>query len=187
LHDANTGEGEQAMKVKALLGFAVAVSSLGLATLSGSSSASAVDSALTQTGSVTVAIGAPIEVTNRLLVTLPVEVVCAAIGDSSTVPLGDLVYVTVVQAHGKSVSQAQGQLLAGPTTTSSNPNPFLTCDGSTVNEIVLSAVGTGPFHGGPAVAFAGASHTVGTCNVFCNQTEFETGSIGPIGVNVKGS
>jgi hypothetical protein len=168
------------MRMKAIFGTLLALGSLGIAMVAGPSPAGAAGPTMSVT------ITGPIKVANHLLLTVPVDVVCDPIGDATTTTLSDSVSVTVAQVNGKSVSQAQGFLSGGPQSLTGNPNPFLTCDGSTVNHVAVSAVGNGPFHGGGAVASASAGHSVGTCTFFCTSTAFENGSTGQIAVNLKG-
>jgi hypothetical protein len=128
-------------------------------------------------------------VTNRLLVSVPVQVVCDEIGNPGDITLGDTVSVTVSQANGKSVSSGTGSVSAGPTSMYNPGSPgFLTCDGSTVNTVTVPVQGTGPFHGGGAVVSVSTYHSVGTCYFpgYCPPTAYEQGSIGPIAVSLKG-
>jgi hypothetical protein len=171
---------EMRMKLKAICGTLLALGGLGFAMVAGPSPAGATGPTMSVT------IGGPIKVANHLLLTVPVNVVCDPIGDATTTTISDNVSVTVAQANGKSVSQAQALVSGGPLSMSGNPNPFLTCDGSTVNHVVVRATGNGPFHGGGAVASASAGHSVGTCTFFCTSTAFENGSTGQVAVNVKG-
>jgi hypothetical protein len=94
----------------------------------------------------TVTIGSPITLTDRLLVTIPVTVTCTP-PLANPVQFGD-VFVTVEQADGKSVSHGSGSA----NLTSCGPQTFtiqVTPD--------LFPTTSGPFHGGPAVAVASAT------------------------------
>jgi len=94
----------------------------------------------------TVTIGSPITLTDRLLVTVPVTVTCTP-QLVNPVQFGN-VFVTVEQAGGKSVSHGSG----GANLTSCGPQTFniqVTPD--------LFPTTSGPFHGGPAIAFASAT------------------------------
>ena len=60
------------------------------------------------TGTVSVKIGAPIQVTNKLMVSVPVEVVCDPLAGDTIV---DRVSVQIQQANGKGVSSASEVML----------------------------------------------------------------------------
>jgi len=109
-------------------------------------------------GSVTVSVGSPIQVTNRVMVSVPVKVVCDPLAGDTFV---DRVYVQVQQANGRDVSSGSASFEAGPGSPFKGA-PFLTCDGSTVNTVTVNVVGNGPFHGGGAIVTAAATHTVGS-------------------------
>jgi hypothetical protein len=94
----------------------------------------------------TVTIGSPITLADRLLVTVPVTVTCTP-PLANPVQFGQ-VFVIVEQASGKSVSHGSG--IAN--LTSCGPQTFIvqvTPD--------LFPTTSGPFHGGPAIAFASAN------------------------------
>jgi hypothetical protein len=164
------------MKSRALFGL-FTVLPLSVAIVLGASSTAGAS------GSVTVTIGGPIQVTNRLLVSVPVNVVCDPLSGDTV--LVDRVSVQLQQANGKTVSQGSASVEGGPFSPFLG-SPFLTCDGSTVNTVTVKIVGSGPFHGGKAIATASATHTVGTCSFFCSPTDTESGVVGPSGVNVRG-
>jgi hypothetical protein len=148
--------------------------SLGLA-LGASSTAGA-------SGSVAVSVGSPIQVTNRVMVSVPVNVVCDPLEGDTAV---DRVYVQVQQANGKSVTSGSATVEAGPVSPFKG-NPFLTCDGTTVNTVTVNVVGNGPFHGGGAIVTASATHSVGSCTFFCQITDTESAAVGPVGAQLRG-
>lgn len=131
---------------------------------------------------VTVSVGAPITVTNKLIISVPVTVVCDPLPNIS---VQDIVSVQVTQARGKSVSHAVG-FFSGPS------QPYLTCDGTTSNEMTILAMPdatSGPFGAGPAVLTAMATHETATSCGFpgCfTNFQFESGSIGPVPVSLRG-
>jgi len=146
-------------------------------------SATGLPSASADSG-MTVALGQP-TLTSRLLVTVPVTVVCDPLSDPT---YSDDVYVSIQQASGRSVSTGSGRVDGGPQ--SMGPSaPVFTCDGTTQNAISVSVVpdiGSSPFHGGPAIFQVYASHSAGTCSYYCVVTATESGHVGPISVNLKG-
>ena len=129
-----------------------------------------------------VTVGSPIQVANRLLVTVPVNVVCDPLDGT---PIADNVSVQIEQVNGKSVSSGQATLSGGPASPVRG-DTFLTCDGTTVNTLNVKIVGSGPFHGGGAIVSASASHAVGSCTFFCTTTASESASPGPTPVNLRG-
>jgi hypothetical protein len=119
----------------------------------------------------------------RVLLTVPVVVVCDSLSDPNT--FSDNVSVTVQQASGRSIVTGTGQVSGG----SGSPfggGPFLTCDGSTQNTVMVHIVPSAPFHGGPAIFTVSASHITGSCNPFCQITGGESASLGPTSMNIKG-
>ena len=134
------------------------------------------------TGTMTVKISSPIQVTNKLMVSIPVQVVCDPLEGDTTV---DRVAVQVQQANGKSVSSASGSVEGGAASPFRG-EPFLTCDGTTVNTVVVNVVGNGPFHGGGAIVSASATHAVGSCTFFCQQTDSEFAGLGPVAMQMRG-
>jgi hypothetical protein len=115
---------------------------------------------------ISVAIGSPITLTDRLLVAVPVTVTCTT-PLTNPVLFGD-VFVTIEQASGRSVSHGGG----GANLTSCAPQTF--------NILVTPDVfpsTSSPFHGGPAIASASAT----ACD-----TQFTCigGSVGPISVRL---
>jgi hypothetical protein len=137
--------------------------------------------ALTATGvsatTNTVAIGSPVTVTDRILVAVPVTVVCDPLPNT---PFVSEVSVTVEQASGSSVSTGTGQ--AGPA---------LTCDGITHNALIVNLTpnpGSGPFHGGGAIVRASFFYaTAVSCGPNCFFMEAdESGRTGPTAVSVRG-
>jgi hypothetical protein len=171
------------MKRRILATAFVAMMLCGVAAVATTSSASA------DTPVVSVTVGSPLTVANRLLVSVPVHVVCAPIGSPGDITLSDNVTVSVSQVDGKSVSSGTATISAGPFSPQNPTAPgFLTCDGSTVNTVIVPVQGNGPFHGGGAIVSASTSHSVGTCFFpgFCSTDAFESGSVGPTGVNFRG-
>ncbi len=145
-----------------------------------------VSSAGATTPSMTVTIGSPIKVTDRLLVSVPVSVVCAPIGNPGDTTLTDSVTVSISQAHGKTVSSGSATMSAGPFSPQNPTSPgFLTCDGTTVNSVTVQILGNGVFRAGGAIVSASALHTVGSCNGFCSSDGSESVSVGPMGVRFK--
>ena len=98
----------------------------------------------------TITVGPTGTVTNRILVSVSVTIVCDPLPDT---PFFSGASVTVHQANGKQVSTGTGGASAF-----SGPNaPFLTCDGVTANTAVVQVLpdpGSGPFKGGGAVVTA---------------------------------
>src|SRR6516164_10847585 len=106
-------------KVLSLLGVPLlALSALGLGSASQASAQS--DMSLT--------IGKP-TVTSRLLVDVPVTIVCAPLSDPT---ISDDVSVSVQQASGRSISTGSASVFAGPYSMNQSNPPFLTCDGTTL-------------------------------------------------------
>ena len=99
--------------------------------------------------------------TARILIDVPVDVVCAPLGGTYVVT--DLVSVSIQEAVGKSVSSGSGQVAGG----SMYGGPALfTCDGSTVNVVtvpVLPAAGSGPFKNGKAIITVNVFHSTDNC------------------------
>jgi hypothetical protein len=170
------------MKTRILSGVALAAIMCGAALFSGLPSAGA-------TEAMTVTVGSPVQITDRLMVTVPVQVVCAPIGNPGDITTSDTVTVSLSQANGRSVSHGTATVSAGPSSPY-NPNSpgFLTCDGATVNPVTLQVLGSGPFHGGGAIISVTAAHSVGTCIFpgYCPADASESASVGPMGVNLQG-
>jgi hypothetical protein len=132
-------------------------------------------------------IGRP-SLTARILMEVPATVVCDSLGGDQT--LSDSVTVSVRQASGRTISTGSGHVAGGPFSVFGGV-PFLTCDGTTVNTVVVSVLpdaGSGPFHGGPAIITVDAGHSVGTCVFpgFCQTTGSESAHIGPTAINISG-
>lgn len=132
-------------------------------------------------------IGKP-AVQSRLLVTVPVTVVCAPLTDMTLV---DSVSVTIEQASGRTISSGFGTVTGGPFSMQQSNPPFLSCDGVTPNSVAVSVLpsqGSGPFHGGPAILTVSAGHSAGTCVFpgFCQVTGTESAQIGATSVNMAG-
>jgi hypothetical protein len=134
----------------------------------------------------TITVGTPM-LTSRLLLTVPVSVVCAPLPDT---PISDFVSVSVEEAYGRSVSTGSATVGGGPGSVYGG-NTFLTCDGVTQNVVMLSVLpdsGSGPFHGGGAIFTVQASHAAGTCEFpgFCQATGSEGAQVGPTSIHIKG-
>jgi hypothetical protein len=126
--------------------------------------------------------------TARVLVTVPVDVVCDPLSGDTV--LSDSVQVTLRQAAGRSVSTGSGTV-AGGAFSPFGGNAFLTCDGTTHNHVIVNVLpdaGSGPFHGGQAIITVSASHAVGTCPFpgFCQSTGSEGATVGPTAVGISG-
>lgn len=99
--------------------------------------------------------------TARILIHVPVKVVCASLGGTYVVT--DSITVGVQEASGKSVSSGSGQVVGG--SFDGDPALFI-CDGSTKNVVtvpVLPATGSGPFHKGMAIVTVNISHSTDDC------------------------
>lgn len=99
----------------------------------------------------TITVGSTATLTSRLLISVPVTVVCDPLTDSF---IDASVSVNVQQANGRQIANASGTVLA---TEFSGATNFLTCDGVTQNNVVVQATpnpGSPPFHGGPALVTA---------------------------------
>jgi hypothetical protein len=136
------------------------------------------------TGTVTITLGAP-TVTNKLLVTVPVQVVCdAQNGDPTNL---DFVHVDLSQANGKTVTTGMGQVAGGPGSFfTNNVGPFLTCDGTTVNHVAVTVLGNGQYKGGGAIITVTASQSVGSGCTFGCVTSSESATVGPTGIKLRG-
>jgi hypothetical protein len=135
-------------------------------------------SAAPASAAVTVTAGAA-ELTNRLLITVPVSVVCDPLPN---IPFGDFVGVEIVQASGQEINRASGYL--------SDYELFI-CDGDTVNDVVVQAfpeADSGPFHGGPAIATIRVIHsTAESCGPSCFwMVQNDYGLLGPIPIHLRG-
>jgi hypothetical protein len=117
---------------------------------------------------ITVAIGSPITLTDRLLVTVPVTVTCTT-QLANPFQFGSI-FVSIQQADGRSVSHGSGVLnLPSCPATPQTFNVLVTPD--------LFPSPSGPFHGGGAIAFAGAS----ACDTLFICIG---GSVGPVSVRL---
>ncbi len=121
----------------------------------------------------TITVGSTGTVTNRILISVSVTIVCDPLPDT---PEGSAAQVTVQQANGQQISGATGGVgsFTGPAT------PFLTCDGVTANTAVIQALPASgsPFHGGGAVVTATWYYDTGvSCGPGCFETtNSESGS-----------
>ena len=106
----------------------------------------------------TIAIGSPVTLTDRILVRVPVTIVCDPLPNN---PIQSFVAVSVEQASGQTIAKGTGQVFASP--------PNITCDGVTQNTMVIDVLaGNAPFHGGGAIATASFSYLTGiSCGVTC--------------------
>jgi hypothetical protein len=94
----------------------------------------------------TITVGSKATLSSRLLISVPVTVVCDPLTDTF---IDSFVSVNVQQANGRQIATASGFASGGPA--------FLTCDGVTQNQVVVQATpnaGSPPFHGGPALVTA---------------------------------
>jgi hypothetical protein len=134
-----------------------------------------------------IAVGSPLKLVNRVYVAVPLTIVCDDLS-SFGIPLQSGVFVNLSQAAGQTLVTGFGQSVAFGSS-------FLTCDGTTQNQITIDVFpGNGVFHGGPAVLQANAFYGVGQC-FFTNPdgscgsftiTASEQASIGPLSVNFSG-
>jgi len=135
--------------------------------------------------SMTITVGKP-TVTARILVTVPVTIVCASLPDPNTAE--DDVSVSIEQASGRTtVSTGSGSVDGGPFSPSGG-QPFLTCDGSTQNIVVVKVLpdsGSGPFHTGLAIFTINARHVSGSCMPSCQETGSESARFGPASVRMR--
>jgi hypothetical protein len=143
---------------------------------------------------ITVSVAPQATLTSRVVVSVPVRVVCDSLGLSDNI--GDYLSVTVQQASGRSLSTGTGAV------GSVNPFPgapsLFTCDGSTQNAVtvpVVPSAGSGPFHGGPAVITTlYARHSEGSgCTTFpggggfCSQTANDFFALpAPVSIQISG-
>ena len=100
--------------------------------------------------------------TARILIHVPVQVVCAPLG--GTYVVADTVMVNVQEAAGKSVSSGSGQVVGG--SFYAGPTCLFTCDGVTKNVVtvpVVPATGSGPFHKGTAIVTVNVGHSTDDC------------------------
>jgi hypothetical protein len=132
-------------------------------------------------GTVTVTLQSTrLKLTNRLLVTVPVVIVCDPLPNT---PAFSQVSVSIQQASGQRVNRGFG-------TVSSFGSSFLTCDGTTTNLVmvqVLPDANSGPFHGGSAFVSASATYSTGeSCGVGCFfNTQSESGTSGLLSVRLR--
>jgi hypothetical protein len=120
---------------------------------------------------ITVVVGSPITLTDRLLVDVPVTITC-----TGTFPTGfgyGEVDAQVQQASGKSVATGFGHVIL--TSCPTTPQTFIV---PVTPQSTAPGVAPIPFHGGPALAWAGAS--AGDAYYYY----FLGGSVGPIAVRL---
>lgn len=133
-------------------------------------------------GDMTVTTVTRLQLTNRVLVAVPVSVVCTDFpGLTATF---DDVTVAIKQASGHSTADGRGELFGG------GGNLLFTCDGTTVNRFVVPVLtnpGSSPFHGGPAIATVFAFRQEGLiCGVMClTNVQNLTASTGPVPVKLR--
>ncbi len=129
-------------------------------------------------GTVTVSVPDALSLDNRVVVTVPVTVVCDPLPDT---PVSSSVSVSLTQAVGQEIAHASGQV-------SSFGSSFLVCDGVTANVVRVQVQASNiPFHGGPAVISAFASYSTGILFAPCcfSTTNSETGSTGLVAVRLQ--
>lgn len=111
----------------------------------------------------TITIGSPVTLTDRVLVTVPITVVCDPMAGTQF----DSAYaVFVTQASGTAV--ATGHFI-----NEAFPVPLFTCDGVTHNNFVVDVLpdsGSPPFHGGGAIVQASFSIGSFVCQCFEGQS-----------------
>ncbi len=121
--------------------------------------------------------------TARILVDVPVKVVCAPLGGSYVV--ADTVSVSIQEASGKTVSSGSGQVAGG---SFYGDPPLFTCDGSTTNVVtvpILPGTGSGPFHKGKAIVTVNVSHSTDDCQYGgCGGGGTASAVIGPEAVKI---
>jgi hypothetical protein len=94
----------------------------------------------------TITVGSNATLSHRLLISVPVTVVCDPLTDSF---IDASVTVNVQQANGRQIATASGTAFGDST--------FLTCDGVTQNQVVVQVTPNPsgpPFHGGAAFVTA---------------------------------
>ena len=134
--------------------------------------------------------GEPVTLQNRVVVNVPVTVVCDSLG--LTDAIGDFVSLTLQQASGRDITTGTGSL--GAAFSFPGAPSFFTCDGTghTFVVPVLPDAGEGPFHGGPAVitgVFAhhsegsGCDPSQGICSETAHESFFDTT---PISISIRG-
>jgi len=128
--------------------------------------------------SVSVSLGGSAQLTNRIITTANVTVVCDPL--PGQVQFGDAVIVQIAQASGRTISRGTGS--SGQT---------LTCDGQTVNDVTITVSpdsGSGPFHGGNASAIAAAFHATGdSCGDGCvTNIQTESADTGWVTISLRG-
>jgi len=141
---------------------------IGLAVLLATVSASAAGATTN-----TITVGPKGQLTSRILISMPVTIVCDPLTGNAAV---SNVTVNLQQANGKQVSSAQGTA----DTFSGAAAPFLTCDGVTQNTVVVQLTpnpGSGPFHGGGAIATADFVYGTDTGNFESTTTPVITVSL----------
>jgi hypothetical protein len=109
----------------------------------------------------TITTGSPVTLKDRVLVTVPLTVVCDPLPGPN---FDTTVNVTVTQASGRAVA-------TGSTGTETTPAPLFTCDGVTPNHLVLKVLpgsGSPPFHGGGAIVQASFNIFSFTCG--CSES-----------------
>jgi len=129
-----------------------------------------------------VSVTGPVTLTNHILATVPVKITCSP---PQTTPLYDYVSVQLQQASGQRVNLATGYVLSAS---------LLTCDGTTVNTIMVPVTpppftNNGPFHGGPAIAQAEVDIEGGiSCGIGCTINAFviEQNASAPTSILLQG-
>jgi hypothetical protein len=134
----------------------------------------------------TVSVGNP-TLTNRVLLTVPVTVVCAPLADPNL--FADEISVSVSQAFARSITTGSNTVGTGAGTPFGNGSAF-TCDGVTKNTVLMQVFpdsGTGPFHAGPAIFTVQAFHVSGGCDPVngCVATGEESAQVGPTSIVIR--
>jgi hypothetical protein len=138
----------------------------------------------------TAVVGAPIILQNRVVVNVPVTVVCDSLGLESNI--GDLVSITVQQANGRDIAVGTGSIGAANGFLGLGSPTLFTCDGTTANHVVVPVTpntGSVPFKGGQAVItalLARHSEGSGCSQFFCATTQSESTSLpAPLSIKIK--
>jgi hypothetical protein len=125
----------------------------------------------------------PASLAARILINVPVNVVCAQLG--GTYVISDTVSVSIQEASGKTVSSGSGQVVGG---SFYGAPPLFTCDGSTNNVVtvpVLPSTGSGPFHNGKAIVTVTVFHSTDNCQFGgCGGGGAASAVLGPEAINI---
>lgn len=136
-------------------------------------------------GTLTITIGPKITLTNRLLIRIPVTIVCDPLPNT---PVYSSVGADIQQASGKQINRGYGYIYND---IRENSPPTWTCDGVTKNLIILELLpdsNSGPFHGGPAIIRVQAAYqTAALCgsNYCWSDLQTDYADTGFISVTIK--